>query len=49
MDEEKKDIRKLYDEQFERGIRENILANRFVVTIMTPSVESSMTFYIYRN
>lgn len=48
--ESKKDQqRKLYDREFERGIRENILANRFVVTICTPSVESSMTFYIYRN
>ena len=49
-DQDKKEKqRKVYNKDFFRQEKENVLANRFPVVILSPSVESTMAFYIYLN
>lgn len=46
---EKDEQRKEYDKAYDKECEKNIAFNRLVISILTPNVESSMTFYLYLN
>lgn len=46
---EKDEQRKAYDREYDKEIEKNIAFNRLVISILTPNVESTMTFYLYLN